>query len=229
MLLVKELEVEVRELYERKSAVGLDFSKYDRKKLDFLMRLIDYTRSYLWLSHEGLRKKLKDFLRSDYSYTDTAKAHGVSTKSMHNSMEYADKCLKKRIGSAFDLLRQGDLVGAELEFAVGTGSASSKMFVRDVEERYKPIKNAGVPLDDCKNELQFLHHFSKSYLNFVLGHLDRQKIEHLLYILNVADMSYIMPRGVLFRYLEGEVELDEAVALLKDEVTRSRPTISDEE
>jgi hypothetical protein len=229
MILVKELAAEVRELYERKAAVGLDFSKYDQKKLDFLLRLIDYTKSYLWMSHEGLRKKLKDFLSSGYSYTDTARKHGVSIRSMHDSVGYADKCLKKRIGSAFELLGEGDLVGAEREFAVGTGSASSEMFVRDVEERYKPIKNVGVSLDNCKNEIHFLYHFSKRYLDLVLGHFDRQKIEHLLYILNVTDMSYITPRGVLFRYLEGDLELDEAVALLKDEVARSTPTISDEE
>lgn len=229
MILVKELEMTIRELYERKSAMGSDFSEYDQKRLDFLERLIDYTRSYLWLSHEGLRKKMKDFLRSGYSYADTARTHGVSIRSMHNSMEYADKCLKKRIGSAFELVRLGDLVGAEREFAVGTGSASSKMFVRDVEDRYKPIKNAGVSLADCKNELQFLHYYSKSYFNLVQGHLDRQKIEHLLYILNETDMSYITSRGILFRYLEGEIELDKVVALLEDEVAQSAPIISDEE
>jgi len=229
MLLVKELEVEVRELYERKAALGSDFSKLDENRLDFLLRLVDYTKSFLWLSSKGLREKLKDFLRSGYSYRDTAQKHEVSVKSMHDSMGYADKCLKKRIGTAFELFRLDDLAGAEREFAIGTGSADSEMFVRDVEAKFKPLKaTSGVELGSCRNEIRFLSLYSKRHLDLVLGHLDRQKIEHLLFILNNTEMSYITPRGVLFRYLEGQLDLDQAVALLADGVRSSAPIISAE-
>jgi len=229
MLLVKALEAEVTELYERRAALGADFSEYEQKKLEFLLRLIDYTRSYLWLSHEGLREKMKDFLLSGCSYRDTAQKYEVSVKSMHNSIRYADRCLKHRIGSAFELLRQDDLVGAEREFAVGTGSADSVMFMRDVEDQFRPVKDSGVDLGGCKNEIRFLYLYSKRHLDLVLGHLDRQKIQHLLFILNNTEMSYITPRGILFRYLEGELDVDTAVALLKDTVAQSVPTISADE
>jgi predicted DNA-binding protein YlxM (UPF0122 family) len=229
MLLVKALEAEVMELYEHRAALGSDFSDYEQKKLEFLLRLIDYTKCYLWLSHAGLRGKMQYYLRSGYSYRDTAQKYEVSVKSVHNSIRYADRCLKNRIGSAFELVRQDDLVGAEREFAIGTGSADSVMFMRDVEAQFRPVKDSGVDLGSCKHEIRFLSLYSKRYLDLVLGHLDRQKIQHLLFILNNTDMSYITPRGVLFRYLEGELDLNEAVALLKDDVARSVPTISDEE
>lgn len=229
MLLVKALEAEVMELYERRAALGSDFSEYEQKKLEFLLRLIDYTKSYLWLSHEGLREKMKDFLHSGYSYRATAEKHGVSIKSMHNSIRYADRILKHRIGSSFQLACHDDLVCAEREFAVGTGSAPSVIFMRDVEEMFRPVKDTRVDLGTCKNEIRFLSLYSKRYLDLVLGHLDRQKIQHLLFILNNTEMSYVTPRGVLFRYLEGELDLEEAVALLKEDVARSVPTISDEE
>lgn len=229
MLLVRELEGEVRELSDRRADLGSDFSEFEQKKLEFLLRLVDYTKSQLWLSHEGLRRKFIDFLRSGYSYRDTAEKHGVSVKSMHDSMGYADRCLKQRIGSAFKLIRQSDLAGAEREFDIGTGSADSVMFMRDVEAKFKPQEATGVSLEDCRNEIRFLLKYSKRYLDLVLCHLDRTKIQHLLFILSNTTMRYITPRGILFRYFEGELELDEAVALLKDEKLRSVPTFSDED
>ncbi|MNW57351.1 hypothetical protein D3C74_351490 [compost metagenome] len=103
------------------------------------------------------------------------------------------------------------------------------MFVRDVEEKFKPIKHEGIALDNCKNELRFLNWYSKRYLDLVLGYLDRQKLEYLLFILHDTGMSYVTPRGILFRYLEGDLDLDEAVALLRDDIDNSKPSISDEE
>lgn len=229
MLLVRELEGEVRELSERRADLGTDFSEFEQKKLDFLLRLVDYTKSQLWLSHEGLRKKFMDFLRSGYSYRDTAEKHGVSVKSLYDSMGYADRCLKQRIGSAFELCGRGDLAGAEREFAIGTGTADSVMFMRDVEVKFKPLEATGVSLEDCRNEIRFLLLYSKRYLDLVLCHLDRTKIQHLLFILSNTTMRYITPRGILFRYLDGELELDEAVALLQEEARSSTPTISDKE
>ncbi|MDU4695851.1 MAG: hypothetical protein E6Y08_08545 [Paenibacillus sp.] len=229
MLLVKSLKAEITDLYERRTALGSDFSDFEKKKLGFLLRLFDYTKSLLFLSHAGLRQKFQDFLRSSCSYRVTAQKYGVSLKSMHDSIRYVDRCLKYRIGSSFQLVCQDDLDGAEREFAVGTGSAPSVMFMRDVEEQFRPVQASGVDLGSCRNEIRFLSLYSKRYLDLVLGHLDRQKIQHLLFILNNTEMSYVTPRGVLFRYLEGELELDAAVALLKNGVTRSVPTISDEE
>lgn len=226
MLIVKELTEEIKETSERLAALELDLGDLDKVRIDLLLRILDYSRSLVWLSRSGLRKKWVDFLSSGYSYRDTAEKHGVTIKSVHDSMGYADRLLKKRIGNAFVLLQSGDISGAEREFAIGTGSCPSAIFVREVEDRFKPVLDAGVDLSTCEKELRFLSRFTRRHFTMVMDSLDRQKLEHLLYILLGNDRCYMTERGYLFRCLEGQLEPVEALAHLHDDYIYAAPKLS---
>lgn len=226
MLLSKELVEEVKETSERLAALGLNSEDLDKERIDLLIRMVDYMKSLVWLSRSSSRKKWVDFLSSGYSYRNTAEIHGVTIKSLYDSIGYADKLLKKRIGNAFVLLQSGDISGAEREFAIGTGSCPSAIFVREVEDRFKPVFNAGVDLSNCEKELRFLSRFTRRHFTMVMDSLDRQKLEHLLYILLENDRCYMTERGYFFRCLEGELEPAEALVHLHDNYVYAAPKLS---
>lgn len=226
MLIFKELAEEVSEVQNRLAVwdEGEDHAQ-DEKKLDLLLRLVAFTNSYVWLSHGKSREKLAYFLKNGYDYRDTAVKFGVSVKSIHASVSYAANRLKKRIGLALELLRSGDLVAAEREFALGTGAYNTNLFISAIHDRFVPVKHSGVDLSTCHKELGLLFRFTHHHFGRVLDALDQQKLEHLLFVLSHNDRSYMTERSILFRCLEGEFSPDEALALLRDFNIYSAPTL----
>lgn len=226
MLIFKELAEEVSEVQNRLAVwdEGVDRAQ-DEKKLDLLLRLIAFTNSYVWLSHGKSREKLAYFLKNGYDYRETAEKFGVSIKSVHASVSYAANRLKERIGVALELLRSGDLVAAEREFALGTGAYNTNLFISAIHDRFVPVKHSGVDLSTCDKELGLLYRFTHHHFGRVLDALDQQKLEHLLFVLSQNDRSYVTERSILFRCLEGEYSPDEALALLRDFNIYSAPTL----
>lgn len=229
MLIFKEIEEEVNEVKDRLAILGEEVdSSLDEQKLELLMRMVAYVNSYVWLSHGKTREKLGYFLRNKYDYRETAKKFEVSVKSLHVSVSYAANRLKKRIGGALALLRSGDIAEADREFALGTGALDTNLFISPIHDRFAPVKNAGVDLADCENELGFLARFTQYHFGIVLDSLDRQKLEHLLYILSQNDRSYMSERSILYRRLEGELKPSEAIDQLIDGYLYAAPTVADD-
>lgn len=227
LLIFREVAAEVREVKVRLAILGDDSStvEQDKQKLDFLLRIVAYINSFIWLKKKSARRKLRDFLRSKYNYREIAEKYGVTVGSMHMSVSYVASQLKKRIGGVLDLLRSGDIAGAEREFEICTGCYDD-LFVRVVRDHFKPEKDAGVDLSTCEKELSFLSAFVSRNIENLVAALDRQKVEHLLYILlKTDDRSYSTIRSQLFRSLEGELEASEALALVEGYELSSRPSL----
>jgi hypothetical protein len=227
LLIFKEVVAEVKEVKERLAILGDDSStaEQDKQRLDLLLRLVAYINSFVWLKKQSARRKLRDFLRSRYDYRKTAEKYGVTVGSMHMSVSYAANQLKKRIGGAVDLLRSGDIAGAEREFEIVTGCYDD-LFLRVVRDHFKPTKDAEVELGTCEKELSFLSAFVSRNIENLIAELDRRKVEHLLHILlKTDDRSYSTIRSQLFRCLEGELEASEALALVEGYEIDSRPSL----
>jgi hypothetical protein len=229
MLVFKVIEEEVQEAKDRLAVLGEEVdTAQDEKRLDLLLRIVAYINSFVWLSHGSSRTKLKYFLQNRYDYRQTAEKFGVSVKSLHVSVSYAANRLKKRIGGALEQLQSGDLSAADREFALGTGALNSNLFISAIHDRFAPVKNAGVDLSTCEKELGFLSRFTQHHFGRVLDSLDRQKLEHLLFILSQNDRSYMSERSILYRCLEGEMEPSEAIDQLIDGYLYAAPTVTDD-
>ncbi|MFI8711979.1 hypothetical protein [Brevibacillus brevis] len=220
MLVFREIEDLVSEVKGRLATLGVETdSILDEQRLRLLMKLVAYVNGFEWLSHEKTRAKVKVFLQGRYRYREVAEQLGVSVSSLHKCISYAGERLRRSIGGTLDLIKSGDLVGAEREFALGTGVLdSTNIFFRGIQERFEPVKDAAIDLAHCERELSFLSYFSSRNINRLIGTLDERRVCHLLHILLKGDSTYLHERNMLFRcILDGELDASEAIKLLKDE------------
>lgn len=221
MLIFREVDEIAHEV---KGRIALLASEEDatrnEQRLELLMRLVSYINEFSWLKHRALVAKVKTFLRSRYSYQAVAQEHGMSVKQAHKCISYAGDRLRARIGGVLGLIRSGNFTAAERELAVLSGSVdASSLFVRDITERFSPVKDAGVVLgEDCRRELSFLCVFSKKRFDSAVARLDEKTVRHMLYILSSSDSSYFREKELLWNcVVDGSVSVDECIRALNDE------------
>lgn len=221
MLVFREVEDLVLEVRGRLTALGDEAnSSLDEAQLQLLQKIVSYVNSMQWLSHEKMREKVRAFLRSRYTYREVAAQFGMSVSQLHKCISYAGNRLRQRIGGTLELLKAGNIVAAEREFAHATGTVDpSALFVRGTIERFAPPKkDDGVDLSTCERELSFLSYFSSRNIDKLLDTLDERKVRHLLYILLSTDSTYLSKRVTLIRCIvAGELKVSEAIRLLNEE------------
>lgn len=75
---------------------------------------------------------------------------------------------------------------------------------------------------DCLQELKFLKVYSKNYMEEYHKKLVEDNMTHLLYILESNDIHYKAEKDVFYKFLTGEITLDELKAKLQ-EIKDSKP------
>lgn len=221
MLIFKEVAELVSEVKNRIGVLGdQDDSTLDEKRLDLLMQLVSYINSMEWISHDSLSERVRLFLRTRYSYEQVALAFNMTRKDAHKSISYAGDRLRKRIGSALALIREGHIEAAKRELAMLTGGIDTKsLFIGDITDKFPPCKATGVLLGtDCRQELRFLCMFSQKTFDGAVARLDDRTLRHILYVLTSADVTYLRDKEFLWRcVVDGSMTVDECIRALKDD------------
>lgn len=221
MLIFREVEELVREVKDRIAWLGSEEdATWDDRRLEFLMRLVSYINKFSWLKHRALVAKVRTFLRTRYSYQAVAEEYGITVKQAHKAISYASHSLRSQIGGVVDLIRSGHFTAAEREFALLTGSMHpSTWFLKEVTDRFHPVKNAGVVLGTAsRRELNVLRFYSKPGFDRAMAALDASTVQQILYILSSSDRSYLREKEWLYKCLiEDTATVDECIRALDDE------------
>ncbi|QSO50158.1 hypothetical protein JZ785_14385 [Alicyclobacillus curvatus] len=216
MLIFKEIEELFNQVKERRITL-LDLegdARLDEQRLELLMGLAGFINEFSWLKHRALVAKVKTFLRSHYSYEGVAKEHGMTVKSAHKCISYANAQLRDRTGGVLELIKVGNVTAAKRELAVLNGVVdTSSFFVKDITDRFHPAKDAGVVLgEDSRRELTFLSLYSRKSFEGAVARLDERTVRHILYILMSTDVTYLREKESLWQCLvDGSRSIDDFI------------------
>lgn len=189
------------------------------KKLQALYEILDYIKSFSWLSHQSSKEKVKTFLKCNYNYRKASEILGIPLHSLETSICYASKSLERKLGqNTIELILDGDINSAMLQFKVGTNSISiSNLFCEGIIDMLpKPKKDNTLSLHDCANEIKFLNHITKLSLQKIIKSMDRAKLSYLLYLLTSSDAQYAYERNLLYKYINDDIKNIDDIAEKKN-------------
>lgn len=217
MLIFKEVEEFVNEVKDRRITLlgSEEEPTLDERRLELLVRLVrEYINEFSWIKHRSLVDRVKTFLRSRYSYEAVAHEYGMSMKQAHKCISYAGDRLRARIGGVLELIRAGNVTAAKRELALLIGVVDApSLFVKDVSDRFHPVKDAGVVLgEDARRELTFLSLFSRKSFEGAVARIDERTVRHILYILTSTDITYLREKESLWQCLvDGSRSIDDFI------------------
>lgn len=219
MLIFKKIEQEFLKTKEEIiNPMSADSQTESEQKLELLLKIISYTNSFEWLSHQVTQQKIKSFLKSKYDYAFVAQEYGVSIKSLHVTISYAGKKLESRIGKSLNMLVIGDLIGAEKELDVGMKNIKySEVFLEGVLPLLPaPNNKTVVDLNDCEREFKILKLVSKQQMQNIIETFDEEKLGYILHLLKYSSTSFQQEREAILNFIEGEIDYSELIKLLND-------------
>ncbi len=227
VLNVKELQIDLEEAKESVAFSDTDSSMQRAEQwVDLLSRIDAYVKSLVWFAKSSYKRELRVFLMSGCSYKDTAEQCGVTVTSLRKVVLQASLVLDRRLDAVLKALRQGNIHAVEQEFRRAT-DGDDDSFLNVVRQQYKPVVHGGVDLKTCSHELGFLQ--SLCNLEDRRLSLDREKLEHLQYILLANDVRYAVIASRLYECLEGKSGVAETLERISEYVRSRRPIWMGEE
>ena len=182
----------------------------DCDKRNLLEEIIEYVDSFEWLSRESLKIKIDFFIKSGYDYSKLTEEFNISYESAKNSVKWAAKKLKEKIGTnTISLIRNGYIDEARMAFYVGIGKVNrDSLIIRDLVEILPQSKYRVVyDLTDCIREISILKNLSKKRLAYYDAVMDRDKMSFLMDILENHSILATHTRPYLIKAIQGDLEL----------------------
>ncbi|MGO4498598.1 hypothetical protein AB4114_22215 [Paenibacillus sp. 2RAB27] len=192
------------------------------RRLNLLVEISSFIHGLDWLTPTYLRQRYATLING-MELGDVARLHGVSVDSLASSVSLLEHRLQLLLGGVVGFLMSGEIERAGDEFELRTGRGSHPIFPSFVHSMIRPVEHRGVDVESCELEIELLSSLVLSQVEVRILSLDRQKLEHLLYIVN-NDIQYRTIHSLLMRCLEGGIEPAETTALIAYYNDSLRPT-----
>ena len=191
-----------------------DENLQDKKEL--LSEVVDYVNSMKWLSRTPAKKKIAFFIKSGYDYEALCTEFDISYESAKNSVKWASKQLKSKIGEhTIKLIRDGYISEARDAFYVGTGQISREnLFLSDIARILPESKfSAAYDLQDCLTELVYLSKISLDYIEKLAKKVDKHKLAYLLSLIEGSSRKATWLRPYIIDMLMGYMKIEELLVM----------------
>ena len=185
---------------------------YLQDKKELLGELIDYVNSMAWLSRTPVKKKISFFIKSGYDYDAFCTEFDISYESAKNSVKWAAKQLKSKIGEhTVRLIRDGYIEEARLAFYTGSGQISREtLFLSDMVDILPESKfSAAYDLQDCLTELVYLRKISLDYIEKHAKKVDKSKLAYLLSLIEGSSRKATWLRPYIIDMLMGYMKIED--------------------
>lgn len=222
MLIFKKIKQGIDSVVKNLDAYKNDAVMYEQevRKLVALKEILEYVKSYRWLTRRDAIAKVKGVLKADFNYKQVSDLTGVTVSSLQVSMSNASKLLEAKIGdTTIDLILNGEVEVAMVQFHTGTGAVDlSSLLISGVSDMLPPSENSiYVSVSECQRELEFLRSLTLEYVGKTLSALASDKLSLIRYILSCTDSRYSRQRGIILKFLSGEVaSFSEVSTMLRD-------------
>ena len=189
--------------------------KQDEKlqdKKELLGELVAYVNSMTWLSRTSAKKKISFFIKSGYDYDAFCDEFNISYESAKNSVKWASKQVKSKIGEdTLQLIRNGYIEEARLAFYTGSGQISREsLFLSDMVDSLPESKySAAYDLQDCWTELVFLRKISLSYIEKHAKKVDKNKLAYLLSLIEGSSKKAVWLRPYIIDMIMGYMKIED--------------------
>ena len=186
------------------------------EKKELLVEVVDYVNSMKWLSRTPVKKKITFFIKSGYDYEALCTEFNISYESAKNSVKWASKQLKSKIGEhTLKLIRDGYISEARDAFYVGTGQISrDNLFLSDIARVLPESKfSAAYDLQDCLSELEFLRKISLDYIKKLTKKVDKSKLAYLLSLIEGSSRKATWLRPYIIDMLMGYMKIEELLVM----------------
>ena len=186
------------------------------EKKELLVEVVDYVNSMKWLSRTPVKKKITFFIKSGYDYEALCTEFNISYESAKNSVKWAAKQLKAKIGEhTVKLIRDGYISEARDAFYVGTGQISrDNLFLSDIARVLPESKfSAAYDLQDCLSELEFLRKISLDYIKKLTKKVDKSKLAYLLSLIEGSSRKATWLRPYIIDMLMGYMNIEELLVM----------------
>ena len=188
-------------------------------KLSVIKELLNYVYSYTWVKQDRIKEKIKFFIESGFDYELYCKTYDVSYESARNSVKYAYGLLIKKIGeNTVSLIKNDYIDEARAAFYSKTGRVTEERYISkgliDIlpEEKF----SAGIPLEDCRNELIMLSNMSMFRLNRYKEVMDKDKMAYVLHLLVGSSKRADLFRPYMMAYLNNRLTYEELLKAEED-------------
>ncbi|AWI06734.1 hypothetical protein [Clostridium drakei] len=193
------------------------------RKFSLLNEILEYVVSLRWVTRAESKSRMRILIETGYNYETTAKRFNVSVHSVRAMASYTLGNLEKKLGKdTIDILMNGEVEKAELQFRIGTGSfVMNEIFVKGVFRLIPEGRQQGnMNLLECFEELKYLKSLTILEVRKKLSALKTEKLEHIIGIFESSDSRYVYEKAIIYRYLNGnmnELKLKELLEELEDE------------
>ena len=185
----------------------------------------DYILSFSYLTQKQSLQRVKTFIDCKFSYKatlDSLSNQGIETTkgALKTSIWYVNKTLKQHLGEdIIHILKHNpDLAFRRLSLI---DTNINDVLLKDTLKVIPPFDYMRYNIEDCKNELLFLAHFSKSSLDFYLKHMDKNKLSYLVHLLSEPSSEDVTSATLIVKWLQGikkakQEDLDRLLRVLQE-------------
>ena len=183
--------------------------------IDLLEEIIEYVDSFDWLKKDKSKEKVQFFLESGEDYDLLCKQYGISKDTAYNTIRWASKQLRDKIGeNTVSLIKDGYIEEARAAFYQGTGRLGIEKFVvSELLEHLPEPKYTTYYLEECKTELTILRNFSLSIFKNYLKAMDAKKMAYILFLIEGKSKKSDLYRPYLIQLLEGKIKVDDLIEI----------------
>lgn len=185
---------------------------------ELLEELMEYVDSFEWLKKDKSKEKVQFFLESGEDYDLLCKQYNISRDTAYNTIRWASKQLRDKIGeNTVSLIRDGYVEEARAAFYQGTGRLGIEKFVvSDLIEHLPEPKYTTFYLEECKTELTILRNFSLSILKNYIKAVDDKKMAYILFLIEGKSKKSDLYRPYLIQLLEGKIKVDDLIEISEE-------------
>lgn len=185
-------------------------------KHDLLNELVEYVNSMDWLTRVKTKKKISFFIKSGYDYEALCKEFDISYESAKNTVKWASKQLRRKIGKdTLKLIRNDFIEEARVAFYVGSGKISREnLFLADMVDSLPESKySAAYDLQDCLSELVYLRKISLSYIDNHAEKVNLNKLAYLLSLIEGSSKKAVWLRPYIVSMLQGNMKIEDLLVM----------------
>ena len=192
-----------------------------REKAQALKELNKYVDSFDWVKSKPSLEKVKRIIEHDFNYKEIAPEFNTTPQSLKVTFSRADKHLKSRIETPYNLVMEDKLEEAMMVYKLSTKELTLAEYHATLPLLDAVIKlgfttpKEDIDWDDASNALKFLKIYSKPQMQIGIER-SGDSLGHLLYILLSADTSYTFEKELISSYLNNNIALVDVIEELKN-------------